>query len=267
LEEFYFRRDDAWQIKWDAALSQLDIPMTIDKYVPRATGKLPQRLGFIVPFMEHEWYRNLILTLHEYSDSLGIDVEIIDADKILQGDIASRQRDIAHAAAELVHPGDVILVDSGQVTYYLAEELTEKENITVITNSVEVLEILRDCPGITLISTGGMLRPSSDTLIGPLAEAAFRELRADRLFLAVSGVTLKFGLSHTNMAEAAMKQAMIRTAHEVILLADHTVFGRESVMQIGPATLVRKVITDNALPPEHRLDLSKLGIQVIIART
>lgn len=267
LEQFYARRETGWRIRWQAALSRLDIPLTIDRYVPRAAGKFPRRLGFMVPFMEHEWYRNLILCLQEYGQSLGIEVEVIDGDKILQADIASRQRAIARTAAEQVQSGDVILLDSGQVTTYLARELTGKENITVITNSTAVLDILRDRPGVTLISTGGLLRPSSETLVGSIAEAALRELRADKLFLALTGITLEFGLSHTNMAEVAMKQAMIGIAREVILLADHTVFGRESVMQIGPASLAQKLISDNALPPEHRLEFSKLGIQVIIAKT
>ncbi len=265
LEQFYSRTGQGWQIKWEAALSRLTLPMMIDRYVPRASGELPRQLGFVVPFMEHEWYRNLIVCLQKYARSLGIGVEVINADQILLHDIASRQRAIARAAADKVQPGDVLLVDSGQITSYLAEELAKKDNITVITNSVPVFETLRDHPGITLILTGGTLRSSSGTLIGPIAEAALRELRADKLFLAVTGITLDFGLSHTSMGEVAMKQAMIRAAREVILLADNTVFGRESVMQIGPATLARKLITDTALPADHRLELGKLGIEVTIA--
>jgi DeoR/GlpR family transcriptional regulator of sugar metabolism len=65
------------------------------------------------------------------------------------------------------------------------------------------------------------LRHSSEALVGPTAEAALRELRADKLFLAVTGITLNFGLSHTNVGKVAAKQAMIRAAREVILLADH----------------------------------------------
>jgi len=267
LEQFYSHTKPGWQIKWEAALSQLSIPLTIDKYMPRTSGKLPARLGFVVPFMEHEWYRNLAVCVRKYAESQGIDVEVIDAGQILRDDIAVRQRAIARSAAEQVKPGDVVLVDSGQVTTYLAEDLTQKRDLTVITNSVSVFEILRDTPGVTLILTGGILRHSSEALVGPTAEAALRELRADKLFLAVTGITLNFGLSHTNVGEVAAKQAMIRAAREVILLADHTVFGRESVMQIGPATLVNKLITDNALPADHRLDLGKLGIEVVIAKT
>jgi len=235
--------------------------------VPRTSGKIPERLGFVVPFMEHEWYRNLAGCVRKYAESQGIDVEVIDAGQILRDDIAVRQRGIARSAAEQVRPGDVVLVDGGQVTTWLAEELAKKEDVTVITNSVPVFESLRNTPGVTLISTGGILRHSSETLVGPTTEAALRELRADKLFLAVTGITLNFGLSHTNVGEVAAKQAMIRAAREVILLADHTVFGRESVMQIGPATLVHKLITDNALPADQRLELGKLGIEVVIAKT
>jgi DeoR/GlpR family transcriptional regulator of sugar metabolism len=267
LEQFYARTESGWQIKWEYALSRLTIPLTIDRYVPRAAGKLPERLGFVIPFMEHEWYRNLTECIRRYADSLGIAVDVIDADQILRDDIASRQRGIARAAADQVKPGDVLLVDSGQTTLYLAEELTRKDNITVITNSIPVFEALRDRPGITLIITGGLLRPSTETLTGPTAEAALRELRADKLFLVATGITLGFGLSHTNMAEVAVKQAMIRASRQTILLADHTVFGRESVMQIGPTKLVNKLITDNALPADQRLELGKLGIEVIIAKT
>lgn len=269
LDQFYTHTNRGWRINWETALSQLSIPLTIDKYAPRTSGKLPERLGFIVPFMKHEWYQNLIVCLRKYAGALGIEVEVIDADQILRDDISVRQHEIAQTALEQIKPGDVLLVDSGQTTIYLANELAKKEalNITVITNSIPVFEVLRDKPGLTLILTGGMLRQASQTLTGPTAEAALRELRADKLFLVVTGITLDFGLSHINMAEVAMKQAMIRAAREVILLVDHTVFGRESVMQIGPATLIHKVITDNALPANRRLDLGKVGIEVVIART
>ncbi|MEW5956591.1 MAG: substrate-binding domain-containing protein [Chloroflexota bacterium] len=269
LDQFYTRTDRGWRIKWEAALSQLSIPLTIDRYAPRTAGKLPERLGLVVPFMEHEWYQNLIVCLRKYAGAQGIEVEVIDADQILRADISLRQQSIAQTAADQIKPGDVLLIDSGQTTVYLAEELARKENLnlTIVTNSMAVFEILRNRPGLTLILTGGIARPASETLIGATAQAALRELRADKLFLVVTGITLDFGLSHLNIAEAVMKQAMIRAARQVILLADHTAFGRESVMQVGPATLIHQVITDNVLPADYRLDLGKLGIEVIIAKT
>jgi len=144
----------------------------------------------------------------------------------------------------------------------LAEELKQKKDITVITNSVIVFDTLNRTPGITLISTGGVVRFSSQMLVGPTAEGALKEIRAAKLFLMVSGITLDFGLSHNNISEVSIKQAMIRSAREVILLTDHTSFGAEAVIQVAPLSVVHKLITDDALPPSIRLDISKAGIQI-----
>ena len=92
-----------------------------------------------------------------------------------------------------------------------------------------------------------------------------RELRADKLFLMVTGISLGFGLSHTNISEVTIKQAMIRSAREVILLADHSAFGQESVIQVASPKVVHKLITDDALPASARLELTKLGIQIVLA--
>jgi DeoR/GlpR family transcriptional regulator of sugar metabolism/ABC-type sugar transport system substrate-binding protein len=266
LPMFYAQSDNGWQIRWDTVKNELSIPLDIDKARRGAKDTCPGRIGFIVPFSEHEWYKNLILCMQAHAAPLKIELEIVDADRSLKGEMDLRRREIARIAAEQVQPGDVILIDSGQITTYLAEQLAQKQGITVITNSLPVFDILKDNSEITLISTGGLLRHSTDSLIGPTAEATLRELRADKLFLIVTGITLGFGLSHTNMAEIAMKQAMIRAAREVILLADHAIFGQESVAQVAPTTVVHKLVTDEALPASTRLELTKLGIGVIVAR-
>ena len=157
------------------------------------------------------------------------------------------------------------MIDGGPIANYLAEMLLNKEQITVITNSVPVFDILTNNPDITLISTGGAYRHSSQMLVGPPAEGALRELRADKLFLMVTGISLNFGLSHTNISEVTLKQSMIRSAREVILLADHSYFGQESIIQVAPLTVVNKLITDDALPASLRLELTKLGLQIILA--
>ena len=266
LPQFYAKSETGWHIKWDTVNRELEIPLSIETTAPRPADTLPKRVGFVVPFGEHEWYKNLITFMQAHADHLKIELEVVDADQNLKDEVALRRREIAQIAAEQVQPEDVLLIDGGQLTICLAEQLTTKENITIITNSIPVFDILRDRPNITLISTGGVLRHSSGTLIGPTAETALRELRADKLFLAVTGISLDFGLSHTNPAEVAMKQTMIRIAREVILLADHTKFGQESVVQVAPANVVNKLITDNALPASTRLDLTKLGVEIVIAR-
>lgn len=267
LEKFYARCEQHWEIRQDAVSSELSVPLDIGDCGALRGANLPKRIALVVPFGEHEWYKSLTGCMRAHAESLGIELEVVDAARTLQHEIVLRQQAIARAAAGLVKEGDVILIDGGDITTCLAEELASRNNITVITNSVPVLQALRDCPAITLISTGGSLRRSSQTLIGPTTETALRELRADKLFLAATGISLGFGLSHTNLAEVAAKQAMLRAAREVILLADNTKFGQESVMQIAPATALSKLVTDNALPASTRLEFSKLGVQVIIAQT
>jgi DeoR/GlpR family transcriptional regulator of sugar metabolism len=263
LFDYYHKGDSGWEL----VRKDLSVPLDIDPDHPRRFARLPRRIGLIVPFREHEWYQSLIRVMLAYTRRYRIEFENIDVNQSLKDEVDLRRREIARLAARQVEPGDVILIDGGPITDYLAEALLEKRSITVITNALPVFNILRANPEINLILTGGIFRQSSQVLVGPTAEGALRELRADKLFLTVTGISLNFGLSHTNISEVTLKQAMIRSAKEVILLADHTYFGHESVIQVAPAATAHKLITDDALPASVRLELTKLGIQIILAKT
>lgn len=265
LPDFYIRTPGGWELDWETVRSQLTIPIQIEREKHHSVTDLPERIGLIVPFIEHEWYKNLTMLLKDYADQYGISLQVIDADQNVRDEIEVRRRQIANKAAALVEPGDVVLVDGGPIATYLAEELKQKKEITVITNSVMVFDVLNRTPGITLISTGGAVRYNTQMLVGPTAEGALNELRADKLFLMVSGISLDFGLSHHTISEVTIKQAMIRSAREVILLADHTAFGAEVGIQVASLNAVHRLITDDALPPSSRLDLSKAGIQIVLA--
>jgi DeoR family fructose operon transcriptional repressor len=264
LPEYYNQTPSGWEINWDVVRRRLTLPVQIEREKLRSLTRLPRQIGLIVPFTEHEWYQNLTVLLKSYAGQYGIGLQIIDADQSVRDEVELRRRQIAHQAASLVEPGEVVLVDGGPIARYLAEELKHRKEITVITNSVIVFDTLNRTPGITLISTGGAVRYSSQLLVGPTAEGALKELRADKLFLMVSGITLGFGLSHHTISEVTMKQAMIRSARQVILLADHTCFEAETGIQIAPLAVVHQLITDDALSPNIRLDLTKAGIQVVL---
>lgn len=265
LPKYYKKNDAGWELRWDAVRQKLELPIQIEREKPQPVKNLPKRIGLIVPFLEHEWYKNLMVLLKDYAGQYGISLQVIDAEQNVRDEIDARRQQIASKAAALVEPGDVVLVDGGPIAGYLAEELKLKKDITVITNSVVVFDTLNRAPGITLISTGGTVRSQTQMLVGPTAEGALKELRADKLFLMVSGITLDFGLSHHTISEVTIKQAMIRSARDVIVLADHTAFGAEVGIQIAPIKVAHQLITDDALPPSTRLDLSKAGIQVTLA--
>ena len=87
----------------------------------RATA--PRSIAFVVPFSEHEWYRSLVAAMREHSARLGIELEVVDAAQSLRDEVELRKCAIAQRAAQLVLPGDVLIVDDGQVTTFLAEAL------------------------------------------------------------------------------------------------------------------------------------------------
>jgi DeoR family transcriptional regulator, fructose operon transcriptional repressor len=265
LLHLYEQTSAGWQLRWEAAFEEMIIPLDIRPGRSHEGMKMPRRIGLIVPFSEHEWYRNLATSMRNYTSLHGVGFEIVDVHQSLKDEIEMRRREIARLAAGLIAPGDVILIDGGPIANYLAEALLECKGLTILTNAIPVFDILRASAENILILTGGAYRHSSQVLVGPTAEGALRELRVDKLFLSVSGISLEFGLSHTNISEVTIKQAMIRSSREVILLADHTFFGEESVIQVAPTTVIHKLITDDALPASVRLELSQLGIQIMLA--
>jgi len=264
LTDYYNCTSNGWELNWEYVRKHLDIPIKPEDEKLRSTMRMPGQIGFLIPFTEHEWYKNLTSQVKTLARQYGIGIQVIDAEQNVRDEVEIRRRQIAKKAVTLVEPGDVVLVDSGPIAAYLAKELKLRKDITVITDSVFVFDVLNPTPGITLISTGGTLRYSSQVMVGPTAEGALKELRADKLFLMVSGITLDFGLSHHAISEITMKQAMIRSAREVILLADHTSFGEEAGIQVAPLTAVHRLITDDALPPSTRLSISKVGVQIML---
>ena len=265
LPTYYTKTESGWKLDWKTVRKNLKIPIEIEHEKVHPGTSLPQQIGLIVPFIEHEWYKNLAIFLKEYAEQYGIGLRVIDADQNASDEVDLRRRQIASKAASLIEPGDVVLIDGGPIALYLAKEIKQKNKITVITNSITVFDTLNHTPDIILISTGGTLRNSTQMLVGPTAEGSLKELRADKLFLMVSGISFDFGLSHNTISEVTIKQAMIRSAREVFVLADHTVFRAEAGIQVAPLMVVHKLITDDALPPSIRLDISKMGIQIILA--
>src|SRR3989454_2336818 len=174
---------------------------------------------------------------------------------------------IGRAAAELVQPGETIILDSGTTTAEVARHLKRMkiQSLTVITNALNIAVELADAPGISLIMIGGLLRPVSCSFVGPQAEAMMNEFHADRLFLAVDGFDLENGPSTPDLLEAQLNNVMIRSAKEVNVVADFSKLGRRSVSRIGPLERIKRLITDTRAPSEFSEGLRKKGVEVIEA--
>jgi DeoR/GlpR family transcriptional regulator of sugar metabolism len=179
----------------------------------------------------------------------------------------SEKVQIGRAAANLVQPGEVIILDSGTTTTEIARQLKIRaiHGVTVISNAMNVVSELVDAPGFSVISIGGVLRPVSHSFVGPQAEAMLKNLHADRLFLGVDGFDLEFGPTTPDVLEAHLNGLMMTVARETTVVADFSKLGRRSVSRIGSIEGVHRLITDSKAPEEFVKALRGRGIEVIQA--
>ncbi len=172
---------------------------------------------------------------------------------------------LASAAAKLVHDDDTIMLDSGACTLALAHRLTDKKNLTIVTNSLSVANAL-SMSSITTHLTGGMVSGREEALVGVNAERSIREMRAPLLFLATTGIRGLVGLSCVTPFQAAVKQAFIESADRVVLLLEQSKISVDALIVFANFKDIDCIIVDKPLEDENlRAYLEKLGTEIIIA--
>jgi DeoR/GlpR family transcriptional regulator of sugar metabolism len=171
-----------------------------------------------------------------------------------------------YAARELVHDGDIIILEGSTTVTGMVPHLTDRHNLTVMTNSLFTAEELRRrMPhSATLLCAGGIIRPESSTFVGPVAERFFRELHVDRLFLSATGLTLREGITDPQMLETQVKRAMIESAGEVIVMLDSTKIGARSLKRIMDFSEIALLVTDADAPPGVLESLRGQGVRVAV---
>ncbi|AIA04159.1 DeoR family transcriptional regulator [Streptomyces noursei] len=181
---------------------------------------------------------------------------------------ADEKQRIARAAlAELPGgegPGSVIL-DAGTTAARLAAEIPLEAELTVVTHGLPVAARLADHPGLTLHLVGGRIRHRTRAAVDDWALRAYREINADVLFLATNGFSLDGGLTTPDLAEAAVKRALIAAARRVVLLADSAKFGQQHFARFGDLADVDLLITDTGLSPEDARAIERAGTEVVRA--
>src|SRR5271167_2812153 len=170
---------------------------------------------------------------------------------------------IAIAAAHMVGEGQVVILDSGTTTTAIARALRHHQNLTIITNAVNIAAELAGS-SLDVILTGGTLRKNSFSLVGPIAEETLRRLSADLLFLGVDGFDVQYGLSTPNLLEAKVNRVMVEVAKRTVAVCDSSKFGRRSLSSIAPFSAVHQLITDRGIPRSDLAALKKMGIQVTL---
>lgn len=177
---------------------------------------------------------------------------------------AAEKNAIAAAAAAMIAAGDTVALGPGTTTLALARRLTTVEDLTVVTNSILVCAALQTAPNVHVLLSGGLVRRSTHALVGPLAEQSLSGLFVSTLYLSGNGLTAARGLSTPDVLTAAVDRRLARSAARVVVLADHTKVGVETMSQTVAAHDMDCVITDCQADPRELDRLRAAGIEVIV---
>lgn len=177
---------------------------------------------------------------------------------------ADEKKRIGLAAAELVADKETVFLGSGTTVLEVARNLRNRNNLTVITNSLPVLNVLAGAEGITVICLGGMLRDSEMSFIGHITEQSLAELRADKVIIGARAVSIEHGLTNDYLPETQTDRAILKVGREVILVADHSKINRVSTTFLAPLTDIHKLVTDKQTPRAFLSALKVQGINVVV---
>lgn len=156
----------------------------------------------------------------------------------------SNKEYIADIICSMIEDGDHVMMDASSTAVYVAKHLKNKKNITLITNSIEILLELSEVAGWKVLSTGGMLKEGSLSLVGYQAEKMLENYHVDKAVISCKGIDLERGITDSNEMEAQIKKLMLTSAGTRILAADSTKFDRISFTKIGGIENLDYVITD-----------------------
>jgi DeoR family transcriptional regulator of aga operon len=177
----------------------------------------------------------------------------------------AEKRRIGKAAAELVSDGETIFLGGGTTALEVAYHLRGRQNLTVMTNSVAIIDLLKDASEVRLIGLGGILWHSEQTFIGHITEEALSQLHADKVITGIRAIDPDKGLSNRDPMCTPTERAILGVGDQVIIVADHTKCGKVDMAFVAPLSAVHTLITDTDAPDDFVSALSAQGLRVIQA--
>lgn len=170
---------------------------------------------------------------------------------------------IAKAAMKYINPNDTIFLDSGTTTYELAKELSSYDQYLMVASN-DLSSALEMCENdkLELVVVGGKLRKHNYSMIGYFSDSIISQMHADTAFISTDAVDGRKGIMAFSLDEVTGKKAMINGAREVILLCDHTKFGRIAFVTISGLEQIDRLITGSEVDPAALKPFYELGIDV-----
>ena len=177
--------------------------------------------------------------------------------------MAEAKARIARATAGLLEDGQVVILDGGSTVAAVAREIAAR-SLHVLTNSLPIADLLQHSRSVELTLTGGTFYPRLGVLLGPLSEHTLGAVSADVLVMGTGGVT-ESGFTNNNALLVGSERKMIEVAREVVIVADHTKFGRAAMFPLAPLGAAQVVVSDAGLDPRHQEMLRGQGVRLILA--
>jgi DeoR family transcriptional regulator of aga operon len=174
-----------------------------------------------------------------------------------------QKRRIGQVAATRVHDGAVIGLTGGTTTTEVAREIVDRQ-LTVVTNALNIASELAIRPNIKLVVTGGIARPESYELVGPLADGTLADLHLDVAFIGADGVTATDGLTTHHEIEAHTDRALMDRASRVVVVTDGSKLGRVAFARICPISAVHEIVTDGEADADELQALREAGLEVTV---
>ena len=172
---------------------------------------------------------------------------------------------IGRATAALCEEGDSVLLDGGTTTLEVARALAERSiPLQVVTNSLPIAQLLSASKAVDLIMVGGYVYPRTGVALGPLAIATMQGIRVRKVIMGAGGVVAE-GIYNSNLLLVETERQMMSCGQQVIIVADHTKFGRLALARLCGLEDVQRVVTDPALSGEYKAVLEGAGVQVVLA--
>jgi DeoR family transcriptional regulator of aga operon len=175
------------------------------------------------------------------------------------------KKSIGKKAAEYITPNDSIIIASGTTLTALSREIIPRQKLIVITSSLPVTGELIKHQDVEIFQLGGIIRQSSSSVVGSYAENILKDFFCTKLFLGVDGLDFEFGITTSNSMEAQLNKSMIQVVQKVIVLADHTKFGKRGFSRICGLDEVDEIITDKNISPAIVEKYTSQGIKITIA--
>ncbi|CQR56329.1 DeoR/GlpR transcriptional regulator [Paenibacillus sonchi] len=172
------------------------------------------------------------------------------------------KRNIALKALDLINDGDTLMVDPSSTAFEFLKLLGNKNNLTVITNSINILHEFASS-GMNIISSGGSLRHRSLSLVGPVAHDTIRRYNVDTAVISCKGIDMERGVTDSNEPECELKKYMLRQAQKVVLLADHTKFDKTAFTRLVELSSIDVLITDRRPAESWLTRLAEENIEVL----